>query len=30
MGRDGQKTRRLWIAIARRLDLLDMDEDFFD
>lgn len=26
--RDSQKTRRLWIAVARQLDWLDLDEDF--
>ncbi len=26
--RDSQKTRRLWIAIAQKLDWLDLDEDF--
>ena len=26
--RDGQKTRRLWIAMAQELDWLDLDEDF--
>ena len=26
--RDGQKTRRLWVAVAQKLDWLDLDEDF--
>ena len=26
--RDCQQNRRLWIAIARKLDWLDLDEDF--